>query len=124
MNQQELLRLLVLVEIADDYEEANHVYDNVAKRAAACGIAANRQSVYLLLLELVEQGLARSYVIRQDPIVEFDGVPKLDQIEGYCFFRTDKGLEIFLAAREAGPWPFDDEGDLVPGWRSFGQATP
>lgn len=116
MKRQQLLKLLVLREIMDDSEEPNHIYENVAKEAAVCGVPATRQIVYLLLLELVAHGLARSYDIQRRPIVAFNGVPQIEEIDRYCFLRTGEGRAVFLGARESGPWPFNDEGDLVSGW--------
>jgi hypothetical protein len=116
MRPQQLLRLLVLGEIADDYEEPNHIYENVARRATACGIATTQQLVELLLLELVEQGMAKAYDLRAEDGAELAGAPRLDQVSEYYFLITSEGLAAFVAARTAGPWPFDDEGDLVDGW--------
>jgi hypothetical protein len=107
---------LVLAAISDDYEEPNHIYQNVARRATACGVPATRGLVELLLLELVEQQLAKAYDLLTDPEGEFEGVPKLADIGKYYFLITQEGLAALLAAREAEPWPFDEEDELVPGW--------
>jgi hypothetical protein len=103
--------------IADDYEEPNHVYRDVAVRAVACGIPVTPISVERVLLELVEQGLAKAYVLSPfDPVIELETAPRLEEIADYYFWITPNGLSMFRAARDSNEWPFDDEGDLKPSW--------
>jgi hypothetical protein len=58
MNRHELLRQLALVEIADDYEEPSHVFDNLEQRARAAGLRITRLETYGLRTQLTEEGLA------------------------------------------------------------------
>ncbi len=83
MNRHELLRQLVLVEIADDYEEPSHVYENVAQGAQACGLETTRPEVYRLLIVLTEEGLAKVYdLAKLGPEEEPKNPPALEEIEG------------------------------------------
>jgi hypothetical protein len=107
----------VLAEIADDYEEPKHVWENVEQRARFSGIAVTKSEIYHLLLQAVADGLAKPYDLAvKGPVVELPVAPPLERIEGYYFWITEKGRDLHLLAREREQWPFDDEGELVPGW--------
>jgi hypothetical protein len=115
MNRSELIRLFVLAEISDDYEEIEHISENVTKRARACGMSSQAKDVQAALAELLELGLAKAYLLScTDPVVEIQGVPPLDQFGEYYFWITDKGQEAHASWRKE--WPLDDEDSLLPGW--------
>jgi len=116
MSQHDLIRLLVLVEISDDYEEPEHVYENVAKRARLCGMVIQFVDVRTALMELVGSGLAKAYRLSTTAqAMEIQGFPPVDQVHEYYFWITEKGKGIVDSTR-GDSWPFDDEGDLRPDW--------
>jgi hypothetical protein len=117
VNNRELTRQIVLGAIADDYEEPNHIYQDVEARATTCGIPITVGSVQRILLELVEQGLAKAYILSPfEPVVELDGAPRIETIANHYFWITPYGLTVFRTARDSNDWPFDEEGDLKVGW--------
>jgi len=117
MNRNDLKRLLVLTEIADDYEEPEHIYENVAAEAKLCGMTIQPLEVMRILVELIEGGLARAYRLSGiAPAELIQGAPELDELHGYYFRITKKGLEVHSSV--ADQWPFDGEGDLLPNWRA------
>jgi hypothetical protein len=118
MNRNGLKRLLVLTEIADDYEEPGHIYENVAKEAKLCGMAIEPSEILKILVDLIESGEAKAYRLLpvKGPAGEVQGVPSLDELGDYYFWITKKGLEA--RSSSADNWPFDGEGELLPGWSS------
>jgi hypothetical protein len=115
MKPEALIRMLVLAEISDDYEEPQHVYENVSVRARLCGIPVERLDVQRVLLSYVDAGLARAYHFDREIEDAATVTPGLDEVGHYYFKITKEGL---AALDSSGyPWPFDDEGDLLPDWR-------
>jgi hypothetical protein len=116
MKRRELVRFFVLMEIAEDYEEPQHIEHNVAERAKICGIPFNPEDVRTSLVELVESGLAKAYKLStREPFVErIEGLPAPDAFEEYYFWITPYGKDSLACWRHE--WPFDDEGEVLPGW--------
>ena len=117
MKRDELVRQLVLAEIADDYEEPDHIWENVAQRAEMCSLPVERAMIARILLELVDLGLARAYDLSlRGPARELDTAPPLEQIAKYYFWITPQGKDVHLTYRTTVGWPFDDEGDIRSDW--------
>ena len=103
MDRIELVRLLVLCEICDDYENVDQIIlPNVAKRAAKCGLVIERSEIVNALAGLVQDGLAKAY--RLSPFepysTELQGMPPLDVIEEFFetyFWATKKGIDLQLS---------------------------
>jgi hypothetical protein len=121
MNRSELVRLLVLNEICDDYENVDQVIlSHVSKLAAKCGLAIERSEIVEALAGLVQDGLAKAYTLSpHEPFsTELSGMPPLDVAEEYFetyFYVTKKGMDLQLS--DDVSWLFDDEGELRPDWR-------
>jgi len=115
MTRGELIRMFVLSEISDDYEEPEHIFDNVSKRARICGIDLKPEDIRAAVLELIGFGLAKAYRLStRDPVVEVQGVPPSTQFADYYFLITEKGRGAHSTWRKE--WPLDDEDSLLPGW--------
>lgn len=112
MTRKDLIRLIALLEIADDYEEPKHVYDRVIGRLAACNLTVSPEDVRTSLIELIKLGFAKAHWLGPGPQRELEGVPSRDDFEEYFFFITDEGERIVPVWRKQ--WPFDDVGDLLP----------
>jgi SAM-dependent methyltransferase len=115
MTRSEFIRMLVVNEIADDYEEIVHVTENVSRDGAKCGLTITRADVERAFLEAVEMGLAKAYRLTVSPLEEIQGVPTVDQIEELYFYCTIAGFDFILYVRDED-WPFDDEHELRKDW--------
>jgi hypothetical protein len=121
MNRAELVRLMVLNEICDDYENVDQIiFPQVARQAAKCGLAIERPEIVDALAKLIQDGLAKAYLLSPfEPFsTELEGMPPLDVIEQdfeTYFYVTKKGMDLQLS--EDVSWPFDDEGELRQDWR-------
>jgi hypothetical protein len=114
MTRAELVRLAVLLNISDDYEEPVHVYEVVAYELGLCGLSLVPEETQKALIELTESGLAKAYYLGPGPGEELQGIPPFDGSHSYYFLITDDGFQTLAAWRK--DWPFDDEGELIPGW--------
>jgi hypothetical protein len=121
MNRAELVRLMVLNEICDDYENVDQIiFPQVARQVAKCGLAIERPEIVDALAKLIQDGLAKAYLLSPfEPFsTELEGMPPLDVIEQdfeTYFYVTKKGMDLQLS--EDVSWPFDDEGELRQDWR-------
>jgi hypothetical protein len=115
MRYRNLLRLLVLAEISDDYEEVEHIYENVSDRARRCQIVVQRADICALLVDLVAGSLARAYNFSAPgPPIEVTGPLRPEQLDDYYFWSTQSGVDLLQSKRDQ--WPFDEEDSLVAGW--------
>jgi len=115
MDRNELIRLFVLNEICDDYENVDQVIlPNVAKLCAKLGLTVDRSDVVKALGELVESGLAKAYLLScTEPFKEdLEGMPALDvpdtDFRTY-FYITKKCMDVHLS--DETWWPFDEHGE-------------
>jgi hypothetical protein len=105
MNRDELIRMFVLDEIMDDYEELDHITERIARWGAKCGVVIQKQDVVQALISLTENGFAKAYSNSK----EIEGVPPLDAIQDpdlytRCYFWvTDSGREEHK--RQDSLWP-------------------
>jgi len=121
MNRNELVRLFVLNAISDDYENVDQVIlRSVAEDGAKCGLTIERSEVVHALAGLIEDGLAKAYLLSGTAphVTELPGMPAMNipekDFETY-FYITKKGMDLHL--HEDTCWPLDDEGNLKPDWR-------
>jgi hypothetical protein len=129
MDRRELIRLLVLNEIGDDFENVDQIIlPHVAKGAAKCGLAVERSEIVDALAGLVKDGLAKAYNLTppvRDPFSrELQGMPSLDVVEEYFttyFYVTKQGMDLQLSDDTA--WLFDEEGNPRPDWHLGGQHS-
>jgi len=110
MTGFELIRMLVLNEIADDYEEPKHLHEQLASLAERCGMTIQPLDVRHALIDLVRIGWAKAYRLSQkEPVEEVRGTPSAELAEDYYYWITDKGRQVQSC--------FDDTGEIIPGWR-------
>lgn len=122
MDRSGLVRLMVLNEICDDYENVDQIiFPQVAKQAAKCGLTIERSEIVDALAKLIQDGLAKAYLLSPfEPFsTELEGMPPLDVIEQdfeTYFYVTEKGKGIAVAVFDDTRWPFDDLGELRSDW--------
>jgi hypothetical protein len=117
MTRIEFVRRFVLIEIADDYEDLEHIYSLVARDSLRSGLTVQKPEIIHALVELIEAGLATAYRLSgSSPAQKIQGVPPRAEIEdSYIhFWATPKGRELVVSDRDW--WPFDDEGALRRDW--------
>jgi len=126
MIRNEFVKRLVLNSIGDDFENVDQVILNhVARIGIKCGLTIERSEVVNTLAGLIEDGLAKAYLLSgsvKDPFSgELQGMPPMDAIEEdfkTYFYITKKGTD-FCRADDTW-WPFDEEENLREDW----QLTP
>jgi hypothetical protein len=96
----EVIQLLVLGEIRDDYENVDlTILQRVAVEGIAFGLTIERADVIEALTRLIERGLAKAYHLssRKPFATEIDGMPALEVVEeNFCtyFLATLRGREL------------------------------
>jgi hypothetical protein len=102
---------LVLREISDDYENVDQIiFPNAFEGCAKRGVKIERSRVVEALAGLIEDGLAKAYVLsRMKPYsTELPGMPNLEIVEEHFktyFYITKKGVDLLRAYVGL---PFDD----------------
>jgi hypothetical protein len=118
MNPVELIRVFVPNEIMDDYEEVEHITENVTKLGVECGVLVRKQEIVRALISLTENGFAKAYRMAHKPgtrAEEIEGVPSPYNIQdpdpySRCYFwATERGNEEHRRLRLLDTWPFDEE---------------
>jgi hypothetical protein len=99
----EIIRNLILGDVADDYEEFDHVVKTVTSEAAERGISVDRQEILDKLGDLVNEGCVQSFLYLADQnsfakVAEYSA----DRIDDLWFYIAPKGLLIFKPSGEAG----------------------
>ncbi len=111
MRRNDLIRLMVLNAICDDYENVDQmILPYVEKDCAKLGLTMERSEIVNALSELVGGGLARAYPLPSSEPLQ--GMPGLDAVEENFttyFFITEKGMDLHLS--DDTWWPFDDQGE-------------
>jgi hypothetical protein len=121
MNRRELIRRFVLRVISDDYENVDQIIlPDVAADGARCGLTIERSDVVDALAGLIEDGLAKAYLLSgtKPHVTELRGMPSIEVVEEYFrtyFYITTQGRDLHLS--DDTWWPFDDEDNLRPGWQ-------
>jgi len=108
MKREEFVRRLVLDKICDDYENLDQtILSGVTKDGAECGLIIERSEVVDGLAQLIEQGLAKAYLLScTEPRVELEGMPPPDVVddEGTYFLATRKGIDLQVSGHSWWPW--------------------
>src|SRR5438270_3038149 len=95
MKRAELIRMLVLDTIADDYENFEKITDEVKRMADQAGLYTNAGEIQGAVIDLSEMGLAKVYRLSpNDRTEELDGIPPLNEIDDYYFWTTGEGKRI------------------------------
>jgi hypothetical protein len=102
MNENELLRRMVLNEISDDYENRDQIIlPAVSRKCAKLRFVVERSQIVDALSDLIKDGLARAYVLSAwEPPEELQGMPSVQGIEEYFrtyFYITPKGMDFHLS---------------------------
>ena len=123
MTRAEFLRLMVLNEICDDFENVDQIIlPNVAQQANKLGLVVERADIVEALRGLVGDGLAKAYDLSncRGPFSgELDGMPSLELVEEdfrTYFYATEKGKAVQNS--DDSWWPFDENGSVRPDWFS------
>ncbi len=117
MIRSDFVRRSVLNSICDDFENVDQVIlRDVSEDGAKCGLKVERWEIVDALTGLIEEGLAKAYLLSGsllDPFSgELPGMPPMDVMEEdfkTYFYITKKGMELHLSDDKW--WPFDDEGN-------------
>ena len=115
MTRNELIQILALDVIADDYESFDKTVADVSTLGRNCGITIGAWEIAEALRILIKSDLARAY--RLSPSHTFEpirGLPAADGMEERYFWVTEKGRELQLA--DFPGWPFDEKGLLRADW--------
>jgi hypothetical protein len=117
-TRSELVRMLVLNEICDDYENlAVSIEMPIKERGGRCGLYIEKEEIVEALTELFDLGWAKAYHLDGERTTVFKTMPSLTEMEdfsGAWFYRTEEGLRAQLENWE--PWPFDDDDELKKNW--------
>jgi hypothetical protein len=120
MNRSELVRLMVLNEISDDYENVDQIIlPHVAQDGAKLGLTIERSEIVDAMAGLIKDGLAKAYLLsgREPFSTELQGMPAINLVEEdfkTYFYITKKGMDLQL--RDDTWWPFNDEHEPRPNW--------
>jgi|HubBroStandDraft_6_1064221.scaffolds.fasta_scaffold86449_2 hypothetical protein len=117
MERRELIRRLVLNSICDVFENVDQIIlRDVTRDGSKFGLTIERTDIVDALKGLIEDGLAKAYLLRgtgPDPFAgELPGMPPLDVVEEdfqTYFYITKKGMDFHLA--DDSWWPFEDEAE-------------
>jgi hypothetical protein len=91
------------------------ILQDVSAAGAKCGLATERSEVVDALAGLIENGLAKAYILtatEREPFSgELQGMPPMEVIEEdykTYFYITTKGMDVHLS--DDAWWPIDEEG--------------
>ena len=117
MSREELVRLLVLMAICDDYEEPDLLHEEMVRGFPELPVEPD--DVAHALRQLMELGLANAYELGEHGRGMWEGVPA-DEKFAECYFKADKkGIRV---QAERGI-PLNDDGRLDRDWWARQQAT-
>jgi hypothetical protein len=103
MDRSEIIRRLVLSEIADDYENVDQcIFPYVSEECGKRGVKVERSDIVEALAGLIGDGLAKAYVLssREPHASELSGMPSVEIVEEdfeTYFYITRKGLDLLDA---------------------------
>jgi hypothetical protein len=117
--------MLVLNEIADDYENLHQITKQVTPAGSACGLTIETSEILHALRELITADLARAYRLStmSRTAEEIQGMPRAHEIgspdgsmvSDVFFWVTEKGRQLVLSGNP--DWPFDDNNVLRSDWK-------
>jgi hypothetical protein len=115
MSRRELISLLILDVIADDYENLAKIVEELNGFASRCGLSLEHSEVSDALRGLIDAGLAKPYRLSQThEDVDREVRPnEVTELSDYYFWITDKGR---LLHERDDWWPFNEQGLLKEGW--------
>lgn len=119
MNRAELISLLALDAMADDYESFNQICKGLGEFARDCGVTIGSLEIQQTLATLISAGLAKAYrVSGTSSFEEIHGMPPEEEIDDpwtWYFLITHDG--IAKLSLDGEQLPFDDEGYILKGWK-------
>jgi hypothetical protein len=119
MTRKEFVRRFILMEIADDYENVEHIRFMITRDCSRCGLIISETEIIFGLSEVIMAGLAKAYRLSGTvPALAIQGVPSQQEFtDPYThFWATEAGRGLVTADRDW--WPFDDVGNLRADWVS------
>jgi hypothetical protein len=111
-DKARLLQMLVLNEIADDYENFTRIFEGSAREGRRCGVVALPADIVRALSELVVSGLAGKFRLSPtQPAREAPDVSPEDALSDHSiyFLITRRGREVL---DDDALWPFDEHGQI------------
>ncbi len=115
MNRRELIGLLILNGVADDYHNLWEILDDTGELAVQCGLKVQPSEVRAELMSLIEGGLVKSWRLSPiPPFVEAAAGVSPDGADSHYFLITDEGIQVLKSL--AGSWPFDEDDRVPDGW--------
>ncbi len=100
-KRNEMLRLIVLSTIADDYESFRIIAHETSERSAKLGLAVNHEMILDVLADLILQGLAKAYVL--SPQVPYATPAEYSRGRSHTlwYWITDKGKLLLEQSRSS-----------------------
>lgn len=109
MRRAELIRTLVLNDLADDYESLEHITAEVVRFGLTCGLQIGDAEIRATLVDLIATGLVKAYRLSPSPVEEVPSAIAMANLRDYYYWQTPRGREIHKSA----DWPFDELGRLL-----------
>ena len=110
MTREELVRLLVLMRICDDYEEHELLHDEMVRDYPE--LSVEPADVSRALRQLIELRLAHAYELGEEGRGLLVGVPSEEEFAECYFMANKEGIRV---QAECGI-PFNDDGNLDQQW--------
>lgn len=112
-TRYELIRMLALNALSDDYEEPLHVAEQVAAIGRHYGFPVGAPDVTRALLDLVGLGWAKAYDLRTGAPSELQGLPSAERAGQYYYWITAQGRAAQCSFND---WPFEEDGTPASDW--------
>ena len=93
MGRAEIIQIIVLNEVSDDYENLAHIQEFGIPYGQQNGIAISAEDVVSALINLIGAGLVSAYDSYAKPVAEVKGPLSVEQMEELYFYQTSKGKE-------------------------------
>jgi hypothetical protein len=116
--------MLILDEMADDYENLYQIKMGVLRAGMNCGLTIAPPEIASALADLLADGFVQAYRLYPSPVREIpNSIPVANLADevltvrtysdqksnDFYYFPTSKGREF----HQNGEWPFDEEGQLL-----------
>ncbi len=111
MVRAEVIQIIVLNEVSDDYENLAYIQEHAVPYLQQNGISISVEDVVSALICLIDEDLVSSYNLWTSPVTEIQGKPPTAQMEELYFYQTSKGKELNAANSKY----FDGAGMLLGG---------
>ena len=110
ITRHDLLRILVLNEASDGYQDFERIERESKLVAIRCGVVPTSDEIAAAISKLIRDGLLKSvWLSPHDPPREIVGVPSVTDFHRVYFFQTKSGEQEHAASL----WPLDDEGNVL-----------